>query len=83
MDQDPKRLPNIISKITYLGIGIKPKNKVSLEGDDPTYLTLKTKDEMISLRVASANTIIHVLDIDKTYMFSPGRNLWMLVEVNC
>ena len=80
--ENPKKR-NIISKITYLGVGIKPKNGVEIEGAAPTYLVLKTKDEMISLQRISFNTIVFVEDINQTFIFSNSRKLWMLIRTNC
>ena len=81
---DPKKkLPSIISKITYLGIGVKPKSKVSIKGDDPTYFVLKTKDEMLNLQEISVNTIVEVSESKDTFIFSVSRKLWMLVDLNC
>ena len=86
MDPEPapkKRLPNIISMITYLGLGVKPKSKVSVRGDDPTYFVLRTKDEMLDLQEISANTIVEVSESKDTFIFSVSRKLWMLVDLNC
>ena len=80
---DPKRLPNIKSEITYLGVGIKPKSRVQVNGRDPTYFVLHTRDEMLSLQNMSANTIVYVSGTKETFVFSVSRNLWMLVDINC